>query len=429
MHRLKFLLGTVFLLIVLTFSIAGAVKPEPATLHHSEAIEIKPKVPTKEDRIFAIKKKEVEKAITSYFNNAMRNDVISGAGVSIVKGDSILFSNGFGKRKAKLKDSINAETVFRLGSLSKGFTGVLAGLFVKDGLLEWDSKVEDYIDDFQLGPIANTSKVTFANLLSHTSGASYHSYTNLVEAGLDLEDISKRFKNINPIAQPGELYSYQNAIFALSGTMMEKAAGKSINTLFKEHLFLPLGMKNTSTDYKTFSENKNIAFPHRKLKYGWTSKSINQKYYNAVTAGGINASAQDMSKWMRFLLGHNSEIANKAVLNAIFKLEIEIKGSAKYYQRWPGHISSHYAHGWRLHEYRDKATGETEIMRHHGGAVSGFRNEIALYPTEDLGICVLFNTNTPLAKTVIPELHKLVQEILAKPITIPDTNLIASTNH
>ncbi len=426
MHRLKFLSWPALLFTVLIFSTASAGKPEALEANNWAANEIIPKKPTKNDRIYAIKKQKITEAVSAYFKDALDQNEIIGAGVSIVKGNSILFSGGFGKRKAELKKNINAQTVFRLGSLSKGFAGVLAGMFVNEGLLNWDSKIEDYVDDFQLGSAANTSKITLAKIMSHTSGTPYHSYTNLVEAGLDLSDIAKRFKNIKPISEPGEMYSYQNAIFALSGILMEKTSGKSINLSLKERIFQPLGMINASTDYKTLMANNNIAYPHRKTSHGWRTRKINQKYYNAVAAGGINASAVDMAKWMRFLLGHNPEVADNSVLKAVFKPEIEITGNAHYYQHWPGHIFSHYAQGWRLHEFKEEKTGEVEIMVHHGGAVSSYRNEIAIYPSKDLGICVLFNSNTPLAQTVIPELYQLIQEILDTPVDLSAEKLLAS---
>lgn len=426
MHRLKFLSWPTIILTALIFFTANAGKPEALEANKWSTNEINPKKPTKEDLIYTLKKQKITEAVSAYFKNALDQNEIVGAGVSIVKGNSILFTGGFGKRKAETKKAIDAQTVFRLGSLSKGFAGVLAGMFVDEGLLKWDSKVKDYIDDFELGSAANTSKITLAKIMSHTSGTPYHSYTNLVEAGLDLKDIATRFKNIKPISKPGEMYSYQNAIFALSGTLMEKTSGKSINLSLKERIFQPLGMKNASTDYKTLMVNNNIAYPHRKTSHGWQTRKINQKYYNAVAAGGINASAGDMAKWMRFLLGHNPEVADNSVLKAVFKPEIEIKGNAHYYQHWSGHIFSHYAHGWRLHEFKDNKTGEVEIMVHHGGAVSSYRNEIAIYPSKDLGICVLFNSNTALAQTVIPELYQIIQEILDTPVDLSENKLLAS---
>ncbi|MEB8389512.1 hypothetical protein OO012_20100, partial [Rhodobacteraceae bacterium KMM 6894] len=57
--------------------------------------------------------------------------------------------------------------------------------------------------------------------------------------------------------------------------------------------------------------------------------------------------------------------------------------------------------------------------------VNNYRNEIAVYPEADLGICVLLNSNSRLAKKVIPDLHKIVKDIYAN-IT-PELALHSST--
>ena len=54
---------------------------------------------------------------------------------------------------------------------------------------------------------------------------------------------------------------------------------------------------------------------------------------------------------------------------------------------------------------------ELKTMYHHGGSVNNYRNEIAVYPDADLGICVLLNSNSKLAKTVIPDLYSIVNRI------------------
>lgn len=102
---------------------------------------------------------------------------------------------------------------------------------------------------------------------------------------------------------------------------------------------------------------------------------------------------------------------------------IEIKGRSKYYQRWPGHISSHYGFGWRIHKYVDAATDQEQTIWHHGGSVNNYRNEIAVYPEADIGICVLLNSHSRLAKTVVPDLYKIIQRVYR-----PTTIHIASRN-
>lgn len=362
-------------------------------------------------RLYSWRQKDLKDAIEVYFKKAIASGDIVGAGVSIVSGDSVLISDGFGKRKINEHGGIDSQTIFRLGSLSKGFAGVLAADLTHEGKLSWEDRVSDYIPEFKLGDQANTEKITLANILSHTSGAPYHSYTNLVEAGLPLEIIAKRFKDVRPISTPGMEYSYQNALFALSEEMISKATGQEFTTELENRFFNPLEMCSTTMDYNTVLNSDNVAMPHYRWRKSWKPKKLRNNYYNAIAAGGINASAIDMARWMRFLLGHHPEIMSKSALKKAFKPNIEIKGHSKYYQRWPGHISSHYGFGWRIHKFEDADSRREVTMWHHGGSVNNFRNEVALYPDADLGICVLLNSNSRLARTVIPDLYKIVKRI------------------
>ncbi len=360
------------------------------------------------------KQQELHRALQAYFDKAIASGDIVGAGVSIVKGNSILLSEGFGKRNVDTDAEVNGETVFRLGSLSKGFAGILAAQLNEEGKLDWEDKVIDYIPEFQLGDRNNTAQITLAHILSHSSGTPYHCYTNLVESGMPLQDIAARFGKVTPISKPGALYSYQNAMFALSAEMMQKATGKDISMQLNERFFEPLEMVTTTMDHKALTASENVALPHSKRGHRWKSLKLSDSYYNAVVAGGINASALDMAKWMRFLLGYHPEIMDKSALHEAFYPFIEIKGHSKYYHRWPGHLSSYYGFGWRIHKFTGDDNNEEITVWHHGGSVNNYRNEIAIYPDDDLGICVLLNSNSKLSRTVIPELHRIVKEVYSQ---------------
>jgi len=407
MHKFKILTGlAVFSLVFIAFKSISYSEPKNLTPISDTSF-----VDHEEMQLYKWRQQELKIAVEAYFNKAIASGNIVGAGVSIVKGDSIIISNGFGKRNINLDKVVDAETVFRLGSISKGFAGVLSASLNTEGTLHWEDKVSDFIPEFQLGDAINTEKVTLATILSQTSGTPNHAYTNILEAGLPLKDIAKRFKNIVPISQPGVAYSYQNVMFALCGDMMQKATGQDINTLLKDRLFKPLGMQNTSTDNETLIHTENIAMPHSQISHNYKVLKLNNKYYNAVAAGGVNASAIDMAKWMRFLLGHNPEIMNQSAFQQAFQPFVEIKEHNKYYQKWPGHVASFYGYGWRIHKYLDDTNKDEKTIWHHGGTVNNYRNEIALFPEDDLGICVLLNSNSKLAQTVIPDLQKIVNHI------------------
>ena len=415
MHRLKIFVGAtllVFTLLIITTS--STIQPESgsgAAATTSTSPLKKAQVDKGAVRQFKLRQQELEVAVKAYFQKAIASGDIVGAGISIVKGDSIVLSEGYGKRNVNFKEKVDGETIFRLGSLSKGFAGVLAADLKSEGKLDWTDKVNDYLPEFQLGDSANTEKITLANIMSHTSGTPYHSFTNLVEAGIPMATIAKRFKEVVPISEPGAMYSYQNAMFALCGEIMHDVTGREVPESLYTRFFKPLGMCTTNTDYETLVKVENVAMPHVRYRKGWKSRKLTDRYHNAIVAGGINASPHDMGRWMRFLLGHNPEVMKKSAIAEAFTPQVEINIGRKYYKRWPGHIASYYAFGWRIHKFEVENSEQQETVWHHGGSVNNYRNEIAMYPEADLGICVLLNSNSRLASTVIPDLHQIVNDV------------------
>ncbi|WP_062056722.1 serine hydrolase domain-containing protein [Aquimarina longa] len=400
-----------FVALLLSFTVAEQPKLPQKSQDH---IVISPEVLIPEENNSLLYKERLVDSITAYFNKALHENKIVGAAVTIVKCDSVIYKSGYGSRNSTLKDTVNENTIFRIGSVSKGFAGILAGIHVEEGLLSWEDKIVDYIPDFQMSSRNQTEKVTLSHILSHTTGLPYHSFTNLVEAGLPITSIASRFKNVFPIGQPGRIYSYQNAVFALSGKIIEEITGKPLVEVIQDKIFKPLEMTSASASYEALDESDNVAQPHKRFRYGWKPIRINKKYYNnAIAAGGINASITDMSKWVRFLLGNNPEVMMPNTMNTVFSPKIQVGGRSKYYQRWPGFSKSSYGLGWRIHTFINKETKQPSTMIHHGGTVNNYRSEIAIYPEEDLGICVLFNSQNSLAKNCIPEIYKIIKEITA----------------
>ncbi|MEJ2163197.1 MAG: serine hydrolase, partial [Robiginitalea sp.] len=103
--------------------------------------------------------KVLREAIESYFEKAIASGDIVGAGVSIVVGDEVLLADGFGKRNWRTANKVDGQTLFRLGSLSKGFAGILAADLTNEGLISWEDRVSDCLPEFQLGNRTNTGKI------------------------------------------------------------------------------------------------------------------------------------------------------------------------------------------------------------------------------------------------------------------------------
>jgi len=123
MRRFKILAGTTFLLLVLFAAMALGVNKNETALDSKTTASTLVEKKTIDPKLMAqhqALQKELQLAVKTYFEKAISSGDIIGAGVSIVKGDSILLVNGFGQKSVGTKGKVDDETVFRLGSLSKG---------------------------------------------------------------------------------------------------------------------------------------------------------------------------------------------------------------------------------------------------------------------------------------------------------------------
>ncbi|MFN0015723.1 MAG: serine hydrolase domain-containing protein [Saprospiraceae bacterium] len=332
-----------------------------------------------------------------YFSDTLALSYTPGAALVIVQDSVVLFQRGYGRRVSNRSDSVDANTVFRIGSLSKGFAGVLTGMLVREGVLHWDDRIVHYVPEFALSKPNNTGRVQLTHLLAHTTGLPYHAYTNLIEAGHDLRSIAARFSRLPLRGEPGTVFSYQNAAFSLVGEAMQTATGKTYADLLTEKIFRPIGMANASADWLSIQRNPNTALPHAySRRRGLYPAAISKRFYNAAPAGGVNASAADMGQWLIALLGHRQNVLPGSVLDEVFRPTVKTDGERRYNRRWGKPMEPHYAMGWRI------LTNPTDTIVYHGGSVNDFRSEIAFDRRDGIGICVLFNSNSSLASSCIP---------------------------
>jgi len=349
-------------------------------------------------------------AYDRYFTEALKQHGIPGAAVVIVKDNNIIFCKGYGERAAGRNEPIDGSTVFRIGSLSKGFAGVLSSQLEQEGVWHLYDPVQRYFPEFTLRDKAQAERVTIEHLLSHTSGLPYHAFTNMIEEGHDTRSIARMLPQVSMLAKEGKLFCYQNALFSIVGECMRPATGMSYAEVLESKIFRPAGMSTASVTYEDMMQNPNKALPHR----GRTVLKINDHYYNSAMAGGINASAADMGMWLRVLLGHHPEIVSKDALDNAFMPRIRSLNERRRFREWPGHKEAWYALGWRVLEC---AYGDIVC---HSGSVNDYRSEIAMNRQDGIGICILFNVSTPLASSCIPEFFRRYDDFkngLSLPLT------------
>jgi beta-lactamase class C len=319
-----------------------------------------------------------------------------GAAIAIVKDSAIVYLKGLGYKASNTMDSVDINTVFRLASVSKCFASFLTGIMVENSELSWDDPVVKYLPEFQLKSPEQTQKLNVTHVLSHTTGLPYHTYTNMVEEGMELTAMLSMLKDVDLSNDVGKEYSYQNVAYSVIGEVIKNATNKSYEENMREKVFTPLGMENASLDYKTLTQNKNIAKPHRMANRKWVPTRINDTYYNVSPAGGINASISDMANWMIALLGHRPDVIHPETLDKLFTPAIIARSKNRNYRKFQRPKQSYYGLGWRIVHYPN------DTIVYHGGYVTGYRSEVGLDPQDDVAVCILANAPGELADNGIP---------------------------
>lgn len=345
--------------------------------------------------------REFEKEI----NDLMRSSNTPGAAIAIVKDSTIVYLKGFGLKSSSTPgDSVNAHTAFRLASVSKSFASFLTGIVVEENKLSWQDAVIKYVPEFQLKSPEQTAALTITHVLSHTTGLPYHTYTNMIEEGIELNVMLGMLKDVNPSSSVGKEYSYQNVAYSVIGEVIKNATGKTYEQMMTEKVFGPLRMKDASMNYASLVGNQNIARPHRLAGRKWVPTKINNTYYNVGPAGGINASISDMAQWMVALLGHRQDVITKETLEHLYSPAIVARSKNRNYRKYQRPQHSYYGLGWRVIHY------PKDTIVYHGGYVTGYRSEIGLNPTAGIAVCILANAPGELADNTVPMFFNLYEK-------------------
>lgn len=383
------LLQTLFVAFIVGFMARAAIAPAPVP-EAEPILQTPPPPPPPIDTVLQAKIADYD----AYFRQAVQSTGTPGAAVVIAKDSQIVFLKGYGLRNARTKEPVDEQTVFRLGSLSKGFAGILAGILVEKGQIRWTDKVKKYYPAFSLSDRRQAERMEIRHLLSHTTGLPYQAYTNLLEEGHSLDQIARiYFPKSKLFGKEGAEYAYQNVAFSLIDPILAQATGLQYGQLLQDYIFTPARMQSASCSYETILACSNLAVPHS----GMAPMPITPEYYGFAPAGGVNASIADMGEWLKLLLGYKPEIISNSALDQVFEPVISTGKERSILPGWIARDAAFYAMGWRVLHH------ESDTLVYHAGCVNNYQCEIAFDRKKGIGICVLSNAVTGLKGQCIRE--------------------------
>ena len=294
----------------------------------------------------------------------------TGGAALIAKKGQIIYKKAFGMANLELNIPMQADNVFRIGSISKQFTAVAILQLMEQGKLGLQDDITKFIPDYP----THGHKITIEHLLTHTSGI--QSYTNMKDFGaisrLDKkpEELIAFFKNQPMEFAPGTKWNYNNSGYFLLGYIIEKVSGKTYPEYVEENFFKTLGMTNSyyGSDSKII---KNRAAAYSKNEKGFFNAeplSMTLPY----AAGSLQSTVEDLYKWNQAL--HSYKLVKKESIDKAFTPYVLSDGK-----------KTDYGYGWSIGKIQGSPTIE------HGGGIPGFLTMGTYLPNEDVFVAVFSN--------------------------------------
>ncbi|MDH2065910.1 class C beta-lactamase [Pantoea sp. GD03673] len=338
---------------------------------------------------------QVTSLVKAAIEPLMEQQAIPGMSVAVLYKGRAQFVN-FGVADLASGRRVTENTLFELGSVSKTFTGTLAGVMIRNGEIRLNDQVQKYwpqLTGEQWRP------VRMLHLATYTAGGLP---LQLPETVTDQASLLRFYQEWQPEAAPGTQRQYSNASIGLFGALMVKG---DYEQAMARNVFQPLRLTRT---YITVP-------PSMMLSYAWGYKNgqpvrVSPGMLDAE-AYGIKSTARDMLTFMQANVDPNRLSAGNAVLrNAIRTAQSRYFSVGSFYQGlgweiydWPvaaGTIASDADNGVALKprpatQVNPVGPSQSASWVHKTGATNGFGAYIAFIPEQNSGIVILANKNYP----------------------------------
>ena len=330
---------------------------------------------------------------------------VPGLAVSIVKDGKVIHSKGYGVRSLNNKQKVDANTLFGIASNTKAFTAAALGMLVDENKITWDTKVTDVIPEFKLYDPYVTSEFTITDLLSHRSGLGLGAGDLMIwpdSSTVSKKQIIYNLRYLKPASSFRTKWDYDNLLYIVAGEVIERVSGMKYEDFVEQKMMRPLGMDKSALSFNRIKDKTNIIDAHAPIN-GKISVIPKDFTENSNAAGGMNASVNDLNKWVLAQLSGgkygeklDKTLFSKAAQNKMWTLHSIIPAGKGSYNR---HFFG-YGLGWFLSDENGYLVAE------HTGGLAGMVSEVTLVPDLKLGIVVLTNQQAGGAFTAITEAIK-----------------------
>lgn len=325
----------------------------------------------------------------AYIADALTRFDVPGAAVAVVQDGEIVYASGFGVREIDGSEPVTPETQMMIGSIGKTMTTMLMAILVDEGLMDWDTPVQDVLPQFAVADPELSQEITMRNLVCACTGVPRRDLELLFHSDeLTAEDVIESLQTFQFFTDFGEAFQYSNQLVATGGYAAAAAAGGEYGNLYEAYLsemqqriFDPIGMASTTFDVETVEAGSNYAMPHSLMpdaSYELVPLSVEGLLTPVAPAGASWSNVMDMARYLITELNQGvtpdgTRVVSKENLNVTWEPQVPVSAEASY------------GLGWFVGSYKGQP------MRYHGGNTLGFTADMGFLPEAGVGIIVLSN--------------------------------------
>jgi CubicO group peptidase (beta-lactamase class C family) len=327
-------------------------------------------------------------------DHAVRNHV-PGVAYGVIAGGDLIFTHSFGVRTVAGQEPVDADTIFRIASMTKSFAAA-AILHLRDaGRLRLDEPAATYVPELATlrYPTGDSAPITVRQLLTMNAGwpeddpwADRQIYRR--DAAMS-EIYAQGVTWSNP---PGVCFEYSNYGYMVLGRIITNVAGVPAVTYINRELLKPLGMDSTFWDAADVPADR-LAHGHRWEDAQWKAEELLPCGGDVACFAGIFTSVRDLARWVTFFLdawpprddaesGPLRRSTRRAMqqIGTVYAPELVITEDGP-----PRMNTGGYGFGLQISD-----DGHLRTVG-HGGGLPGFGSHMRWLPDYDLGIVALGN--------------------------------------
>ncbi len=288
------------------------------------------------------------------------------------------------------------DMVFRIGSITKTFTGILLADMAARGEVRLSDPVARYLPEGTKTPSWEGTEITLLDLATHTSGLPrMPPYMGLTLGkllnwkllrdryrGHTPDELFDRLDEMTLSSRPGTSFAYSNLGMGLLAHALERAAGASYDELVRRRIAEPLGMSSTRVELTPSLAEYLVPGFYGAWRFGPVGVEVpapRWQYPVLQGSGALLSSVEDLLRYLEANLDPPATPLGDAIRGAQLRRHDRDR------------VGGGVGLGWQL----TPSPNEPIELVWHSGATSGYTSFLGFVPGREIGVVVLNNTPMP----------------------------------